>query len=161
MTHCFCSEWLHALNSDESGLCRQGRAPMPSIRVGVRGGMSHLFRVASYAMMFGQLVAHCNRRIRQGWLTPFCCRQHDHPVAVTTEEDAEDRQGLMASLWDSYWGYDIVRAEGLLERTFTCLKIPETSWPGLKVLPEVLAEHSRLLLKAEIQSWSTSCHTLQ
>lgn len=43
----------------------------------------------------------------------------------------------MASLWDAYWGYDLVHKEGLLEKIFTRLRIPDSSWDGLKVLPEV------------------------
>lgn len=69
---------------------------------------------------------------------PTRCRQHDQAIVVTNDEDAEEWQGKMANLWDIYWGFDLVRAGGLLDKAFTQLKIPETSWPGLKVLPEVI-----------------------
>lgn len=64
-------------------------------------------------------------------------RQHHLKILNTSEEDPEEQQNRMSGLWDVYWGYDLVRPNGLLEKVFRRLKISETSWEGLKVLPEV------------------------
>ena len=65
------------------------------------------------------------------------CRYHEKKIVVTTSDDPDELQSKMASLWDVYWGYDLVHAEGLLDRTLAKLGITESSWAGLKVLPEV------------------------
>lgn len=58
-------------------------------------------------------------------------------MVVTDDGDNEELQNTMAFLWDAFWGYDLVQRDGLLDRVFTKLGIPETSWQGLKWLPEV------------------------
>lgn len=39
--------------------------------------------------------------------------------------------------WDAFWGFDCVAREGLCERAYAHLRLPETAWPGLKQLPQV------------------------
>ena len=36
-----------------------------------------------------------------------------------------------------FWGWDLVGPQGLLDRVFASLEVPERSWQGLKQLPEL------------------------
>lgn len=38
--------------------------------------------------------------------------------------------------WDQFWGFDCVAKDGLCERAYNHLGLPETAWPGLKQLPQ-------------------------
>ena len=65
------------------------------------------------------------------------CRQHEDKILVTAEEDSEEQQQIAAGRWDSFWGYDMVHAEGLLDKTYARLQIKQRSWSGLKEIPKV------------------------
>ena len=65
------------------------------------------------------------------------CREHEDQVLATAEEDSEELQQVAAGRWDSFWGYDIVHGQGLLDKTYARLQIKQPSWPGLKELPNV------------------------
>lgn len=65
------------------------------------------------------------------------CRQHNEKVDVTDENDSEEQQQASAGRWDAYWGYDLIQEKGLLDAVLTRLHVKESSWPGLKQIPEV------------------------
>ena len=71
---------------------------------------------------------------------------------MTAEEDPEEQQQVAAGRWDSFWGYDLVHAKGLLDKTYAKLQIKQHSWSGLKELPEVI-QAMRLTLISAIKSF--------
>ena len=58
---------------------------------------------------------------------------------MTREDDPDEQQQLAAGRWDAFWGFDLAHSHGMLERIYSKLQIRDSSWPGLKNLPEVKA----------------------
>lgn len=75
------------------------------------------------------------------------CRQHGQQIIVTAEDDPDEQQQEAAGRWDAFWGYDLVRSHGMLEKIFSKLQIKESSWASLKEIPEVCNSSPYLYLE--------------
>eukprot|EP00884_Botryococcus_braunii_P013340 jgi/Botrbrau1/22006/Bobra.0024s0022.1 len=63
--------------------------------------------------------------------------QTDDPPTNCNKNATEADQELEIAKWAAFWGWDCYASEGLLDRMYLALGIPEKSWTALKHLPEV------------------------